>query len=44
VSSYFNMGIAQEIGGKVVPIDPLAEDYLENVGIVTEAFVQGLAE
>ena len=43
-SSQSAEAIAQEIGGKVVPIDPLAEDYLENVGIVTEAFVQGLAE
>ncbi|MEA1985580.1 MAG: zinc ABC transporter substrate-binding protein [Euryarchaeota archaeon] len=43
-SSQSAEAIAQEIDGTVVPIDPLAEDYVENIGIVTGAFVQGLAE
>ncbi len=43
-SSQSAEAIAQEIDGTVVPIDPLAENYVENIGIVNGAFVQGLAE
>ncbi|MDY0388135.1 MAG: zinc ABC transporter substrate-binding protein [Methanolobus sp.] len=35
--------IANEIGGEVVEVDPLAKDYIENLAKVAEAFEKGLA-
>jgi zinc transport system substrate-binding protein len=35
--------IADEIGGEVVEIDPLAKDYIDNLAKVAEAFEKGLA-
>ncbi|SFM41369.1 metal ABC transporter solute-binding protein, Zn/Mn family [Methanolobus profundi] len=35
--------IANEIGGEVVEIDPLAKDYIDNLSKVAEAFEKGLA-
>ncbi|MDG6242826.1 MAG: zinc ABC transporter substrate-binding protein [Methanolobus sp.] len=35
--------IANEIGGEVVEIDPLAKDYIGNLAKVAEAFEKGLA-
>jgi zinc transport system substrate-binding protein len=34
--------VAREIGGRVVPIDPLAEDYIENMRKVAAAFASVL--
>ena len=34
--------IASEIGGAVVPIDPLARDYVENLGKMARAVEEGL--
>jgi zinc transport system substrate-binding protein len=36
--------IAKEIGGRVVAVDPLAEDYLANLWKVAEAFAAALEE
>lgn len=35
--------IAKQIGGEVVEIDPLAKDYIDNLGRVSNAFAKGLA-
>ncbi|WP_292467181.1 zinc ABC transporter substrate-binding protein [Methanolobus sp.] len=35
--------IANEIGGEVVEVDPLAKDYIDNLAKVAEAFEKGLA-
>ncbi|WMW24241.1 zinc ABC transporter substrate-binding protein [Methanolobus sediminis] len=35
--------IANEIGGEVVELDPLAKDYIDNLAKVAEAFEKGLA-
>ena len=35
--------IANEIGGEVVEVDPLAKDYIDNLSKVAEAFEKGLA-
>jgi len=35
--------IAQEINGTVVPIDPLAPDYYDNMVRVSQAFARGAA-
>ncbi len=35
--------IANEIGGEVVEVDPLAKDYIDNLVKVAEAFEKGLA-
>lgn len=35
--------VANEIGGEVVEVDPLAKDYIENLSKVAEAFEKGLA-
>nr|WP_321496503.1 zinc ABC transporter substrate-binding protein [uncultured Methanolobus sp.] len=35
--------IANEIGGEVVAVDPLAKDYIDNLAKVAEAFEKGLA-
>ncbi len=34
--------VAREIGGRVVAVDPLAEDYVGNMGKVAAAFAEGL--
>jgi zinc transport system substrate-binding protein len=36
--------VAQAIGGVVVPIDPLARDYLKNLEDIAEKIVRGLAK
>ena len=35
--------IANEIGGEVVPLDPLAKDYIANMRLVSHTFAQGLS-
>jgi zinc transport system substrate-binding protein len=34
--------VAREIGGRVVPIDPLAEDYVQNMRRIAAAFAEVL--
>ena len=34
--------IAEAIGGKVIPIDPLAEDYIDNMYRILDELVQGM--
>jgi len=36
--------IAEEIGGKVVIIDPLAKDYVNNLRFVAKKLVEALSE
>jgi len=34
--------IANEIHGRVIPVDPLAEDYLENMQKIADAFAEAI--
>ncbi|MBN2109766.1 MAG: zinc ABC transporter substrate-binding protein [Methanosarcinaceae archaeon] len=42
-STTSTQAIADEIGGEVVEVDPLAKDYIANLANVTAAFEKGLA-